>query len=548
MTTRTTAFAPRRKRPNPAAKAGADSYRFVDDRLNGAGFFRHSMNKAFPTHWSFMIGEIALYSFILVLLSGVFLTLFFDPSDREVIYNGTYAPLHGLKMSQAYASTLNISFDVRGGLLMRQVHHWAALIFIGSVAVHSLRVFFTGAFRKPREINWLIGVGLLTLAIFEGFAGYSLPDDLLSGTGLRIGYSLLQGIPVVGSWLAMLVFGGEFPGSGFISRLYAIHILLLPGIILALITAHMMILWHQKHTDFRGPGKSEQTVVGTRFYPGYILKGGGYTFIVFGIAALLGGLAQINPIWYYGPFTPAQVSAGSQPDFYMGFLEGSLRIMPGWEWHFWGVTIPFNLLIPGLVLPGLMFTAMALYPFIERKWITKDEGYHELLDRPRDNPTRTAIGWMALSFYLVLLIAGGNDILAKTFHISLYATTWFFRFALILVPPIAFYAARRICLGLLEHEHETEHHGVETGTIKRLPHGEFIEVHAPLRPPTETVLEAAGDGQGGHQVTHDGRTGQAAGEPERVLTGAKDRLSNFFFTRDVEQPAPAPRSEEQRDH
>ncbi|MFL6138305.1 MAG: cytochrome bc complex cytochrome b subunit [Frankiaceae bacterium] len=533
MTTTTTRGAGR-KRGSAAGRAGADSYRFVNDRVNGTSFIRHSMNKAFPTHWSFMIGEIALYSFIIVLLSGVFLTMFFEPSNREVIYNGSYAPLHGLKMSQAYASTLSISFDIRGGLLMRQLHHWAALIFIGAVAIHSLRVFFTGAFRKPREINWLIGVGLLTLAIFEGFAGYSLPDDLLSGTGLRIGYSMLESIPVVGSWLAMFIFGGEFPGQGFLHRLYAVHILLLPGIILALVTAHLMIIWHQKHTDFPGPGKSEETVVGTRFYPGYVLKGGGYTFLVFGVCALLGGLAQINPIWYYGPFTPAQVSAGSQPDFYMGFLEGSLRIMPGWEWHVWGQTIPFNLLIPGLILPGLMFTSMALYPFIERKWITKDNSYHELLDRPRDNPTRTGIGWMGLSFYLVLLVAGGNDIIAKTLHISLYATTWIFRFAIILVPPIAFYLAKRVCLGLLSREEDEHHHGIETGTIKRLPHGEVIEVHAPVPPARAAVLEATPDGQPAHiaQVGEPDEREPAPVGRQTVLTGARERLSSFFYERE----------------
>jgi ubiquinol-cytochrome c reductase cytochrome b subunit len=285
-----------------------------------------------------------------------------------------------------------------------------------------------------------------------------------------------------------------------------------------------MILWHQKHTDFPGPGKSEQTVVGTRFYPGYVAKGGGYFFLVFAVSAFLGGLVQINPIWYYGPYTPAQVSAGSQPDWYMGFLEGSLRTMPGLELHFFGITVPLNLLIPGIILPGLMFTVMGLYPWIERKFITKDYGYHELLDRPRDNPTRTGLGWMAVSFYLVLLLAGGNDILSKTFHISLYATTWIFRVALIVVPPLAFFFARRICLGLLHKEDEERHHGVETGTIMRLPHGEVIEVHAPLTPARQAVLEA----------THDGHAEPGAPR-QKVLTGARDRLSNFFYSRDVRE-------------
>jgi ubiquinol-cytochrome c reductase cytochrome b subunit len=302
-----------------------------------------------------------------------------------------------------------------------------------------------------------------------------------------------------------------------------VHILLIPGILLALITAHLMIIWHQKHTDFRGPGKTEQNVHGSRLFPVYAAKGGAFFFIVFGVCALLGGLAQINPIWYYGAYTPAQVSAGSQPDFYMGFLEGSLRTMPGWEVHLWGQTIPFNLLIPGVVLPGILFTLMGVYPWIEQKFITKDHDYHHLLDRPRDNPTRTAIGWMSLSFYLVLLFAGGNDILAKTFHISLYATTWFFRVCLIVVPPIAFAIAKRVCLGLLHKEEEERHHGIETGTIKRLPHGEFIEVHAPLPTPDVAIIEPAGEGA--PVPDGEGREG--------VLVGARDRLSSFFYTREV---------------
>ena len=189
---------------------GADgTAAWVDDRLGASGYLRRSLNKVFPDHWSFMLGEIALYSFVILLLTGTYLSFFYTPSLTEVVYNGSYVPLKGVTMSQAYASTLDISFDVRGGLIMRQIHHWAALLFMASIVVHLMRVFFTGAFRKPREINWVIGVGLLVMGIGEGFAGYSLPDDLLSGTGLRIAYSIALSIPVVGTWAAFMVFGRE---------------------------------------------------------------------------------------------------------------------------------------------------------------------------------------------------------------------------------------------------------------------------------------------------------------------------------------------------
>ncbi len=241
---------------SPVEKAGGATATYVDQRIGSNKFLSRNLGKVFPDHWSFMLGEIALYSFIVVMLTGVFLTLWFKPSMAEVIYDGSYVPLKGIHMSQAYESTLEISFDVRGGLLIRQMHHWSALIFIAAMAVHMFRVFFTGAFRKPREFNWLIGVVLTTLGLLAGFSGYSLPDDLLSGTGLQIARGIVQAVPIVGTWAAFLLFDGEFPGTEFISRLYGIHILLIPGLILALVTVHLMLVWTQKHTQFPGPGRT----------------------------------------------------------------------------------------------------------------------------------------------------------------------------------------------------------------------------------------------------------------------------------------------------
>jgi ubiquinol-cytochrome c reductase cytochrome b subunit len=527
-------------------KATRTTLRYVDDRLGSAGFLRRSFNKVFPDHWSFMLGEIALYSFVILLLTGTYLTLFFHASSREVIYQGSYQELRGVAMTDAYASTLHISFDVRGGLLMRQIHHWAALLFVSSIVVHLFRVFFTGAFRKPRTLNWHIGVGLLVLAILEGFAGYSLPDDLLSGTGVRIAYSIIEGVPVVGTYIAYFLFGGQYPGQDIIARLFIIHVLLIPGILLALIAAHMMILWHQKHTDFPGPGKTEHVVVGTKFYPTFFLKTNGFFFIIFGVLALLGAFATINPVWLYGPYNAGQVSAGSQPDWYIGFLDGAVRLTPNWETHLFHHTISWNLLIPGLIIPGFMFTALAMYPTIEA-WVTKDHGYHNLLQRPRDVPVRTALGVVSITFYLVLLVAGGNDIFATTFHLSIQAEIWVLRVAAIILPPIVFKITKRVCLGLQHHDDGLLHHGIETGVIRRLPSGEYIEVEEPLDPERAAVLAAqlgvevpmhghhapevtAGtSGSSNGAAAANGDRPGASGKPIGVLARAHRILEGFFF-------------------
>jgi ubiquinol-cytochrome c reductase cytochrome b subunit len=452
---------------------------YVDERTGAAAWMKKNLQKVFPDHWSFMLGEIALYSFLILLLSGTFLTFWFDPSMRHVVYEGSYQPLNDVEMSAAYASTLHISFDVRGGLLMRQIHHWAALIFMAAIVVHLLRVFFTGAFRKPREFNWILGIALLTLGIVEGFLGYSLPDDLLSGTGIRIAHAIIQSIPVVGTYLSFFAFGGAFPGEVFIPRIYIVHVELLPGIFLALITVHLMLVWYQKHTQYPGPGRTEKNVVGYPLMPVYMAKAGGFFFIVFGITAFLGAVASINPIWLYGPYTPGQISAGSQPDWYMGWLDGLVRMAPPIETYLFGYTVSWNILLPGLILPGIIFTGMALYPFIE-SWITGDKREHHLLDRPRNVPNRTALGVMSLTFMLVALINGGNDIIATHFDLTINQIMWFSRIGIIILPPLAFVITKRICLSLQRADRELVLHGKETGRLVMLPHGEFIEIHEEL--------------------------------------------------------------------
>ncbi len=460
---------------------------YVDERTGAAKWMRKNLQKVFPDHWSFMLGEIALYSFVILLLSGTFLSFWFDPSMQHVTYKGSYQPLKDVEMSAAYASALHISFDIRGGLLMRQIHHWAALIFMAAIVVHLMRVFFTGAFRKPREFNWILGIALLTLGIVEGFLGYSLPDDLLSGTGVRIAHAIIQSIPVVGTYLSFFAFGGAFPGYVFIPRIYIVHVLLIPGIFLALITVHLMLVWYQKHTQYPGPGRTEKNVVGYPLMPVYMAKAGGFFFIVFGITAFLGAVASINPIWLYGPYTPGQISAGSQPDWYMGWLDGLVRMAPPLETYLFGYTVSWNILLPGLIIPGIIFTGMALYPFIE-SWMTGDKREHHILDRPRNVPNRTALGVMSLTFMIVALINGGNDLIATHFDLTINQIMWFSRIGIIVLPPLAFVITKRICLSLQRADREAVLHGKETGRLVMLPHGEYIEIHEELSPEKKYAL------------------------------------------------------------
>ena len=462
---------------------------WLDDRFHGAKGVRVLMKKVFPDHWSFMLGEIALWSFVILLLTGTYLALFFEPSAAQVVYHGSYTKLDGLRMSQAYASTVDISFDIRGGLLMRQIHHWAAIMFMVAIMAHMLRVFFTGAYRKPREINWLIGVVLFTLGMIEGLFGYSLPDDQLSGAGLRITEGVAQGIPIVGTYISYFLFGGEFPGTAIIPRFYILHVFLNPGLILALVTAHLFIMFHQKHTQMPMKGNTEKNVVGQPFWPYFMLKGQAWFFFIFGALVVLSTFAQINPIWLYGPYTPLAISSASQPDFYMGILEGSLRMMPAWEINFLGHTVSLSVLIPGLLPLGIIFTGAGLWPFFEQ-WATGDKSIHHINDRPRNAPVRTGIGVAAILFYAVLLLEGANDVIADQFQIPLYTVTWISRVAVFVLPIGGYYVTKRICLALQRKDANMLTHGVEIGIIRQLPNGEFIEEERPLTEEERAVIDS----------------------------------------------------------
>jgi ubiquinol-cytochrome c reductase cytochrome b subunit len=452
---------------------------YLDERVGVGGILKSFGRKVFPDHWSFMLGEVALYSFVILLISGTFLTFFYQPAMTEVIYDGAYVPLKGTQMSIAYASSLDISFEIRGGMLMRQAHHWSALLFVAAAGLHMLRVFFTGAFRKPREINWLVGFMLFVLGMAAGFTGYSLPDDLLSGNGLRIIDGMIKGIPVIGTAVSSGLFGGEFPGTEIVARLYGLHILLVPALILIFIAIHLFMVVIHKHTHYSGPGRTDENVVGYPLMPVYVAKAGGFFFIVFGVVMLISATFTVNPIWNYGPYDPSPVSAGTQPDWYIGWLDGALRLAPSnWDIILFGFTYPMGVLVP-LVVSLVFLGLVAAYPFVEA-WVTGDKREHHVLDRPRNAPTRTGIGAAGVTFYGVLWAAASTDLIATFFQMSLNHVLTFMQVLLIVGPFAAYIITKRTCLSLQRKDREIVLHGRETGRIVRLPHGEYIEVHEPL--------------------------------------------------------------------
>jgi quinol---cytochrome-c reductase cytochrome b subunit len=422
------------------------SQRWLDERLGTTGLARTTLRRVFPDHWSFLLGEIALYCLVVLIFTGVFLTFFFTPDTREVVYNGSYAPLKGQQVSAAYNSTMRLSFQVRAGLVMRQTHHWAALVFVAAIVVHLCRIFFTGAFRRPRELNWVIGVVLLLLALAEGLTGYDLPDDLLSGVGLRIAYSIVLAIPVIGTWVAYLLFGGEFPAPDIISRFYVFHVMLLPALLLGLVGVHIAIVVLQKPAQFPGPGRTERNVVGKRFWPGRVFRSVSLLLLVAAVCAGLGGLAQINPVWQYGPYKAANVTSPAQPDWYLGWVDGLVRLGGPWSFKVFGYTVSEDFW-PAILFPGIAFAVITLWPWIERRF-TGDRGEHHLLDRPRDAPARTATGVAGLLLFFIAFLAGGNDILAVLLHVPVETITRILQYSFFIAPVLTWLVTYWTCRSL----------------------------------------------------------------------------------------------------
>jgi ubiquinol-cytochrome c reductase cytochrome b subunit len=446
------------------------------------------MKYIFPDHWTFLFGEIALYSFIVLVATGVYLTLFFEPSTAQTTYSGSYAPLQGTAVSEAYDSTLRIVFDVPAGLLVRQAHHWAALVFMVAIVAHLMRVFFTGAFRKPRDANWLIGVTLAMLGLLEGFAGYSLADDLLSGMGLAIAYGVALSIPFVGGQLAVLIWDGAFPGgSDFISRLFITHVLILPVVIAVLITLHLAIIMRQKHSQFPGPGRTEQNVIGSPLWPAYTFRAVGMMLATAAVLFLLGGLIQINPIWQWGPFHTDLSTNGAQPDWYLGWLIGALRLMPPWEPVVGDYTLVPNAFWGGAFFPLVVFAFLFFWPSLERR-VTRDYDFHHLLDRPRDKPWRTGVGVAFFTWVGMVFFAGSSDRVFVAVHIDYASQVHVYQALVFVLPLVAGWIAKRICEELLRSEAHPLR-GPGGGYVRRRPTGGFETVSAPPTRPAPDPSE-----------------------------------------------------------
>jgi ubiquinol-cytochrome c reductase cytochrome b subunit len=458
----------------------ANRYRIV-------GWLAKSAKKVFPDHWTFFLGELALYSFVILIITGVFLALFFQPSMSEVIYHGSYTKLDGIRMTEAYESTLHISFDVRGGLLMRQIHHWAANIFIAAICIHMIRVFITGAFRRPREVNWMIGVIMFALSAAEGFFGYSMPDDMLSGTGVRIAQGIMLSVPVIGTYISFFVFGGQYPGDVFIGRFFITHVFIIPIVLILLIGVHLATIWHQGHTQWPGKKQRETNEVGDPMYPVFMAKTGALFFFVFGVTALLATVAQINPIWLYGPYDPVRVSAGSQPDWYVGFMEGSLRIMPNWITNVGGHTFVWNVFLPAVLLPIGFFLLAGLYPVFE-EWVTGDLRHHQILDRPRHAPGRTAIGVAVIAMGGDLLLAGSDDLIAYSLKLPLDGVVWVFRGGFFLFPVAAFFITRHVCRAMQRSDRRKLQAGIADSIIPQ--DGGYAAVSRPIPAEQRVRMEA----------------------------------------------------------
>ena len=431
-----------------------------------------------PLHWTNMFGVVSAACLLVIFVTGFFLMFFYTPSTASVVYKGSYSPLHGATVSEAYNSTLAISFELRGGLLIRQAHHWAALLLPASLILQMLVMFFTGAFRSPRRKNWVLLFSLLLVALVGGWSGYALPDDMLSGTGLRIVEGIVLSIPFVGTWLSSLLFGGQFPGQ-VIDHLYPIHIVVVPLLAMVLLAVRLRAASREKPPQFPGAGRAENNVVGISVWPGAATRAAGLLMIVMGLLFFVSAFFTVSPIWLSGPSSPGDAASGSQPDWYTGFLDGALRLVPpGWEINWLDHTWTLALLIP-LAVIGVFLGAVVLYPFFEQ-WISGDDDDHNLLDRPRNTPSRTGLGVAAITFYGSLWGAGSADIVAVQFQLSLESVIFFFRCLVIVGPFIAFIVTQRVCLALQKKDLETLSHGYETGRIVRLPGGEYIEVHQPV--------------------------------------------------------------------
>lgn len=370
-----------------------------DERLDWNRFKARFLRKAFPVHPAFFLGEIALFSFVILVITGILLALTYEPSAQPVELEGNQVPA-------AYASVIE-NDRTPLGLLVRQVHHWAAHVMIAAAILHLLRIFFTGLYKKPREINWLVGLMLLVLAVFASFSGYLLPFDAFSVTATGIGYHIARSVPWIGPQLADFIFAGKFPATGTIPRFYAYHVILIPLLLMGLITLHLVILLKQQHSQ--APSTriyvGNRKILGVPLWPHQALLMTVLFLILSGSLFAVAGLFPVHPVAYYGPPEPATPVV--KPDWYWLWLYGALKLVPTWfDFEVFATTInPEN--VGGVLLPLLVVMLLVLLPFVDRS----REPVH-FLEQPSAHPVRTSVGAGALAFFLVLMMAGYNEELA----------------------------------------------------------------------------------------------------------------------------------------
>ncbi|MFT4921896.1 MAG: cytochrome b-561 [Haloarculaceae archaeon] len=394
-------------------------YGFLDERLDLTEA-RSFLGKAFPAEDSFLLGEVALFCFLILVLTGVFLGFFFEPSTSAVEYEGSVAEYQGEELPEAFASVLNITYGVPFGMLIRRMHHWAAHLMIASMALHMLRVFFSGAYRNPRELNWLVGTGLAGATMFAAYTGYSLPFDEFASTAVGIGYNVALSIPIIGETVGSLVFGGNFPSSATIPRLYFLHVLVLPLVIAGLLGLHMLILVRQKHTEAQRDADvgdvqedDDSIVIGLPAFPNQLAVSAVVFFLTLAALSLLAGFLPVHNIAEYGPNNPASTPSLVMPDWFLMWGYGFLKLVPGWlSFDFLGIHISAEF-IGGLLLPGIVFAVVALWPFIDYE----DEGVHFTAD-PLERPWQTGVGIAGIVFIMMASIAGMDVILADIVGMS----------------------------------------------------------------------------------------------------------------------------------
>ncbi|ELZ32547.1 menaquinol-cytochrome c reductase cytochrome b subunit precursor [Halogeometricum pallidum JCM 14848] len=456
-----------------ADDAGRRAYDWLDRRFDLDGG-RSFLGKAFPAEDSFLLGEVALFCFVVLALTGMFLGMFFEPSTSDVEYEGSVAAFQGQEVPEAFASVLHITYDIPFGMFIRRMHHWAAHLFVASIGLHMLRVFFTGAYRNPREANWVVGTGLAGLAMGAAYTGYALPFDEFAATATGIGYNLATSVPFAGDVLGKVVFGGEFPSSATIPRLYFLHVLVIPVAIAGLLAIHMAILVRQKHTeaprddDVVGPSPprsnrvtdgdavgdggaagtvdrdDDSVVVGLPAFPNQAAVSVVVFFLTLATLAVLGGFLPVHNIAEYGPNNPAGTPELIMPDWFLMWVYGFLKLLPSWM----SFTVPVagvhvsTEFIGGIVLPTLVFGAVAVWPFVDYR----ADPVH-FTANPLDRPRQTAVGVAAIQFIMIASIAGMNNLLSRALGVETGVVNPVLTAALVAVPAVSGYLTYRLLDG-----------------------------------------------------------------------------------------------------